>query len=96
MRSNQSMPACTVIPELAYPDVETAATWLCDAFGFTLRLKIGSHRAQLSIGDGAVVLIQLATTGTEKPLVTLASRTRSWWGSQTSPDTTSMPGGKAH
>jgi uncharacterized glyoxalase superfamily protein PhnB len=38
MLANRSMPPCTVIPELAYPDVGQAIEWLCDAFGFTLRL----------------------------------------------------------
>ncbi|MGH8308673.1 MAG: VOC family protein, partial [Steroidobacteraceae bacterium] len=48
----------TVIPELAYPDVLEATDWLCDAFGFTLRPGIGNHRAQLNVGDGAVVLTE--------------------------------------
>ena len=56
MRQNRSMPRCTVIPELAYPDVAEAMAWLSDAFGFTLRLQIANHRAQLNVGDGAVVL----------------------------------------
>jgi uncharacterized glyoxalase superfamily protein PhnB len=59
MLANRSMPPCTVIPELAYPDAGTAIEWLCDAFGFTLRLRIGNHRAQLNVGDGAVVLTEL-------------------------------------
>jgi uncharacterized glyoxalase superfamily protein PhnB len=59
MLANRSMPRDTVIPELAYPDVGEAITWLCDAFGFTLRLRIGNHRAQLNVGGGgAVVLTQ--------------------------------------
>jgi uncharacterized glyoxalase superfamily protein PhnB len=44
-----------VIPELAYADVDRAVTWLCDAFGFRERLRIGDHRAQLVVGSGAVV-----------------------------------------
>ncbi len=60
MRSNRSMPGGTVIPELAYPDVAEAAAWLCEAFGFTVRLAIGDHRIQLNVGDGAVVLTRLA------------------------------------
>jgi len=56
MQSNRSIPNATVIPVLAYPDVIQAATWLCEAFGFTVRLTIGSHRVQLNIGDGAVIL----------------------------------------
>src|ERR1700732_5341435 len=60
MLSNRSIPECTVIPELAYPDIGKAFDWLCDAFGFTLRIRIANHRAQLNVGDGAVVLIELA------------------------------------
>jgi len=50
------MPASTVIPVLAYPDVTEAVAWLSAAFGFTLRLGIGDHRAQLNAGDGAIVV----------------------------------------
>jgi uncharacterized glyoxalase superfamily protein PhnB len=56
--ANRSIPRCTVIPELGYPDIGQAIDWLCDAFGFTLRLRIADHRAQLNVGDGAVVLIE--------------------------------------
>jgi uncharacterized glyoxalase superfamily protein PhnB len=62
MLANRSIPRCTVIPELAYPDVEAAAAWLCNAFGFSLRIGMGSHRAQLNVGDGAVVLIEQVGT----------------------------------
>lgn len=58
MLVNRSIPRCTVIPELAYPDIGEAVDWLCDAFGFSLRLRIGNHRAQLNVGDGAVVLTE--------------------------------------
>jgi uncharacterized glyoxalase superfamily protein PhnB len=68
MRVNRSMPRCTVIPELAYPDVGEAIDWLCDAFGFSLRIRIGDHRAQLNIGDGAVVLTELrGSEGRDSP-----------------------------
>jgi uncharacterized glyoxalase superfamily protein PhnB len=56
MRDNRSMPASMVIPVLAYGDVAEAVRWLGEAFGFSLRLKIGNHRAQLNAGDGAVVV----------------------------------------
>jgi uncharacterized glyoxalase superfamily protein PhnB len=59
MLKNRSIPECTVIPELAYPDIGKAIHWLCDAFGFTLRLRIANHRAQMNVGDGAVVLTEL-------------------------------------
>jgi len=60
MLSNRSIPECTVIPELAYPDICKAIDWLCEAFGFTLRIRIANHRAQMNVGDGAVVLTELA------------------------------------
>jgi uncharacterized glyoxalase superfamily protein PhnB len=59
MLNNRSMPCATVIPELAYPDIGEAIDWLCNAFGFTLRIRIADHRAQLNVGDGAVVLTEL-------------------------------------
>jgi uncharacterized glyoxalase superfamily protein PhnB len=55
---NRSMPAATVIPVLVYEDVAEAIEWLCDTFGFRERLRIGDHRAQLMIGDGAVVVTE--------------------------------------
>lgn len=58
MLQNRSIPRCTVIPELAYADVNAAVEWLCDAFGFTLRLRIANHRAQLNVGDGAMVVTE--------------------------------------
>jgi uncharacterized glyoxalase superfamily protein PhnB len=54
--TNASMPQATVIPVLDYEDVLAATTWLCRAFGFTERLRIGTHRIQLDVGAGAVVL----------------------------------------
>lgn len=59
MLSNRSIPRATVIPVLAYPDVNQAAAWLCDAFGFSVRLRIGSHRVQLNVGDGAVIVREM-------------------------------------
>lgn len=53
---NRSTPSATVIPVLSYEDVVKASDWLCDAFGFTVRLRIGTHRVQLVFGDGAVIL----------------------------------------
>jgi hypothetical protein len=53
---NRSMPPGVIIPELPYPDVREAAAWLCHAFGFTERLLIGNHRAQLTYGSGSIVV----------------------------------------
>ncbi|MEW9624271.1 VOC family protein [Rhodanobacter geophilus] len=55
MRSNRSIPNATIIPVLGYADVREAADWLCKAFGFRQRLRIGDHRIQLVYGDGAMV-----------------------------------------
>jgi uncharacterized glyoxalase superfamily protein PhnB len=59
MLSNRSIPRATVIPVLAYPDVHQAAEWLCDAFGFTVRLRIGDHRIQMNVADGAIVVREM-------------------------------------
>jgi len=57
MRQNRSVPDATVIPVLVYPDVRAAVEWLVAAFGFAERLFIGpNHRAQLSCGDGALIV----------------------------------------
>jgi uncharacterized glyoxalase superfamily protein PhnB len=56
MLSNRSIPRSTVIPELGYADIGEAIEWLSRAFGFTLRIRIADHRAQLNVGDGAVAL----------------------------------------
>lgn len=56
MKSNRSIPAATVIPELAYADPGAAARWLCDTFGFRERVRIANHRIQIDIPpDGAMV-----------------------------------------
>jgi len=57
MLTNRSMAPGPVIPELPYADVPLAARWLCDAFGFAERLRIGSHRIQLLVGSGAIVVV---------------------------------------
>ncbi|HWA24771.1 MAG TPA: VOC family protein [Lacunisphaera sp.] len=72
---NRSMPGCSVIPVLAYPDVRAAVEWLGQAFGFTERLRIGDHRAQLSFNGGAVVITgpaKAATDATHAVLVRVA------------------------
>jgi uncharacterized glyoxalase superfamily protein PhnB len=55
------MPAAVIIPELPYADVREAVAWLCRTFGFTERLRIGNHRAQLSFGKGSLVVTQKST-----------------------------------
>lgn len=50
------MPTATIIPVLHYADVDQAITWLCRTFGFSLRWRVGNHRAQLSFGNGAIAI----------------------------------------
>ena len=56
MRENRSMPPSSVIPVLAYPDVAEAVEWLFATFGFEERWRVGNHRAQLWVGDGAIAV----------------------------------------
>jgi len=57
VKRNRSIPDPTVVPVLTYPDVREAVAWLLSAFGFVERLRIGeNHRAQLRIGDGALIV----------------------------------------
>jgi uncharacterized glyoxalase superfamily protein PhnB len=38
--------------------VVAAADWLCSAFGFTIRLRIASHRIQMKFGDGCLIIAE--------------------------------------
>lgn len=58
MRFNRSVPPCTVIPVLIYPDPSIAADWLCAAFGFTVRLRIANHRIQMRAGEGCLTIAE--------------------------------------
>ncbi len=71
MRANRSMPSATVIPVLVYEDVPEAVEWLCDTFGFQVRVRIGEHRVQLAVGDGAVVAAsrRVPERGSQDPVV---------------------------
>src|SRR5690348_4764894 len=57
---NRSIPDCSAIAEIPYPSIGEAIDWLCAAFGFTLRLRIADHRAQLNVGHCAVALTEAA------------------------------------
>lgn len=63
MQTNRSIPTCTIIPELPYPDVPAAAAWLARALGFRERLRIGGHRIQMHAGDGAIVVVEGTASG---------------------------------
>jgi uncharacterized glyoxalase superfamily protein PhnB len=57
MLSNRSMLNSVVIPELTYRDVGEAVSWLCSAFGFNERVRIGNHRAQLTFPGGGSLVV---------------------------------------
>lgn len=58
MRHNRSVPPCPVIPVLYYPDPAIAASWLGNAFGFTVRLRIANHRIQMRAGEGCFTIAE--------------------------------------
>lgn len=58
MMKNRSIPSSTVIPVLLYPDVDKAVEWLSAAFGFTVRVRIGSHRVQMNVGDDGHMVVK--------------------------------------
>ena len=58
---NRSAPTATVVPVLVYEDVAKALEWLCNAFGFTERLRHVTAsgqvtHAQLAIAEGAIMI----------------------------------------
>jgi uncharacterized glyoxalase superfamily protein PhnB len=57
---NRSMPPGVFIPVLPYSDVAEAVKWLCEAFGFAERLRIGNHRAQLIFNGASMVVTDAA------------------------------------
>src|SRR5919197_3094128 len=64
MTTNRSLPPGVIIPELPYEDVNVAADWLCQVFGFKKRLRIANHRFQLTFGQNSVVAIERKEAGT--------------------------------
>ena len=52
---NRSAPPCMVTPVVTYPDVPAAVAWLESAFGFRIRLKVGTHRTQMWFGSACIV-----------------------------------------
>jgi uncharacterized glyoxalase superfamily protein PhnB len=58
MRVNRSVPPCSVIPVLIYPDPTAAAHWLLKAFGFRIRLRIANHRIQMKAGEGCFTIAE--------------------------------------
>ena len=78
MLANRSIAGATVIPVLAYEDVHQAAAWLCEAFGFRVRVRIGDHRVQLKAGEGAVTVREMRANE-QNAAPGLAARSRCAW-----------------
>ena len=56
------------IPVLTVADVPEAAGWLCEAFGFSERLRIGEgHRSQLEVPGGGAVIVAEVRPDTRVP-----------------------------
>jgi uncharacterized glyoxalase superfamily protein PhnB len=67
MTHNRTMPDAGVIPVLVYEDVPAACEWLCRVFGFRERWRAGTHRAQLEIDGGALILGEARTGAAGEP-----------------------------
>lgn len=55
---NRSIPHATFIPVRSYPDLSVATQFLGDVLGARQRLRIGDHRVQFTLGNGAMVAAQ--------------------------------------
>jgi uncharacterized glyoxalase superfamily protein PhnB len=64
---NRSVPVDTLLPHLAYVDVDEAVRWLSGAFGFSEHFRYGEpgspDGAQLHLGDAWVMVFQAADDG---------------------------------
>ena len=56
MINNTSIPKNTIISVLKYPDIDEAINWLIQYLGFSLRVKVGDHRAQMNVSSESFVL----------------------------------------
>jgi uncharacterized glyoxalase superfamily protein PhnB len=65
----KTMPESTIIPVLTYSDIDKAIAWLTDTFGFEERWRVGDHRAQLSYGNGTIVVAEGTPTSSVSLLV---------------------------
>jgi len=52
----KTMPDSTIIPVLAYPNLDEAIAWLTGILGFKERWRIGEHRAQLMYGNCTIAI----------------------------------------
>lgn len=54
------MPDATILPVLAYEDLDEAINWLKNAFQFRERWRIELHRAQLTYNGGTIIVVTQA------------------------------------
>jgi len=66
---NRSIPDSVVMPVLVYSDVRAAVAWLSAAFGCVERLRIGTHRSQLALGGGHLVVTDGPLSGAARSMV---------------------------
>jgi uncharacterized glyoxalase superfamily protein PhnB len=71
MRTNRCIPPCSIIPQVAYPDVGEGAAWLTEAFGLQVRIRIANHRIQMMLGGSALVVIERAADDTRRSNIML-------------------------
>lgn len=54
---NRSVPGAAFIPTRSYPDMDAAVEWLEQVLGCRERLRVPGHRVQLTLGNGAIVVV---------------------------------------
>lgn len=68
---NRSMPDAPVIPVRSYPQLENAVSWLREVLGCRERLRVPGDRAQLTLGNCAIIVATwdpvIAQTGGRPP-----------------------------
>src|SRR5215469_14710781 len=70
MIKNRSVPANVLLPHLVYQDVDAAAAWLTEAFGFSQHYRYSDpddpDGAQMNLGD-AWIMLSRARPGSASP-----------------------------
>ena len=55
--ANRSVPSAAFIPTRSYPDMDAAVRWLRAVLGCRERLRVPGQRVQLTMGNGALVVV---------------------------------------
>jgi uncharacterized glyoxalase superfamily protein PhnB len=68
MISNRSVPTDTVLPHIAYRDLEEAVVWLGDAFGFVEHYRYGAPVSGVQMRAGsAYIMLERSSNGKRTP-----------------------------